>query len=121
MLELLVVGALSVGSVAQAPEPTRPVASSGHAAPYERLFAVAPITAPGVPTPKPETHQPVRGGHHTVFVHPQWDGVERGPCNMPVIVGDASADPGILLPKKHSNQFKIRVIAAAGLPGQVAR
>jgi hypothetical protein len=29
---------------------------------------------------------------------------------MPIIVGNASADPGILIPRQHSNQFKIRVM-----------
>ena len=109
MLKLLVVAALSVGSVPQAPESTRP---AKHSSPYERVFTVDAITVPTVSTPKPEPRKQPSGGHHSVIIHPQWDGIQRGPCNMPIVVGDASADPRILIPHSHSREAKIRVVQA---------
>lgn len=107
MLELLVLGVLSAGSVTQMPDSKQPVHHSGH---YDRLFVVAPVTAPGVPQPKQEPTHSSRDGHEAVPRHHQRHDVERGPCKMPIVVGDASADPGILIKKKHSNELKIRVV-----------
>ena len=82
--------------------------------PYEGLFAgttssaLAPIPVSGVTPVKPQL------GPRPAELSPRpRQATERGPCNMPIIVGDASADPGILIHRKHLPAPRIRVVEAS--------
>ena len=78
-----------------------------------QLFAVPLIVVPGLPVPQ-QADQPTSRGQHIEVIPPKQFNVTTGPCNMPVIVGDASVDPGILIPRTHSEggKHKIRVVEA---------
>ena len=109
MLKLAILSALTLGVFGQEPERS-PQVNRSHGSPYRELFQVAPV-APQVATvvktlSAPAEHQPVhveifKGDHHRI---------QRGPCNMPIIVGDASLDPGILIPRTHAGHFRIRTV-----------
>ena len=108
MLPLLLVSALTAATaLAQDAKATQSV----HASPYKRLFtrpAEVIRKQPDKPKPGEPDHRPrlvevPRQQQHTT---------DRGPCNMPIIVGDASADPGILIPRKHLDSPRIRVVEA---------
>jgi hypothetical protein len=107
VVSLLLVSALTAATaLAQDAKATHSVHVSS---PYKRLFTVAPseVIRKQTTTPKPgdSTHPP-----RPVKVSPrQQHTTDRGPCNMPIIVGDASADPGILIPRKHIDSPRIRV------------
>ena len=112
MLFTLVVATLVIA--AQAPQhspryvvPAQPV--TGHKAPpppdtpFGKLFQVPPIEkAPERSTPRKPTPGTVK----------QHGGVERGPCNMPIITANADVDPKILVPiPEHAKKSaKIRAI-----------
>ena len=110
MLPLLLVSALTAATaLAQDATATRGVHVSS---PYKRLFTVGPAE---VIRKQPTKPQPAEPGHRPrpVKVSPQQQHTtDRGPCNMPIIVGDASADPGILIPRKHIESPRIRVVEA---------
>jgi hypothetical protein len=94
MLSLLIAGVLGV-AVAQEPNTGKPLTSSRHTpTPFQRLFAVGPITVPGALPTDPRLAEPRRSGTHTEVFKPQRDIIERGPCNMPIVIGDASIDRG---------------------------
>lgn len=111
MLFTLVVATLLI--TAQAPQhlpkyvvPAQPV--TGHKAPpavdtpYKNLFEVAPVQkAPESATPKL-----VLGAVKEV------GGLQRGPCNMPIIAANADVDPKIIVPiPEHAKKSaKIRAI-----------
>ena len=76
-----------------------------------QLFAVPAITVPGLPTTTPKSAQPAPRHRHTDVFGPKQPNVTTGPCNMPIIVGDASADPGILIPRQtHHGKSKVRIV-----------
>ena len=110
MVSLLLVSALTAATALA--QDTRATKSVHVSSPYQRLFTVAPPEVIRKQTPTPKTgdssHPPRR-----VKVSPrQQHTTDRGPCNMPIIVGDASADPGILIPRKHIDSPRIRVVDA---------
>ena len=76
-----------------------------------QLFAVPLIVVPGLPVPQ-KADEPTPRGRHIEVIPPKQFNVTTGPCNMPVIVGDASVDPGILIPRTHSDggKHKIRIV-----------
>ena len=79
---------------------------------YRQLFAVPPIVVPGLPVTQ-KADEPTPRGRHIEVIPPKQFTMTTGPCNMPVMVGDASVDPGILIPSPHSaaGKHKIRVVA----------
>jgi hypothetical protein len=107
MLKLLFVGALGIGTFAPSPQPSRHV----HGGPYAQLFRVKPIDIvlieDGKVLPKGARPSPKSPAHGVLEFparqHAPKHTVERGACNMPIIVADASVDPGILIfpPKTH--------------------
>lgn len=108
---LLVLGALTAGAgAAQEPARTGQVPRS-HGGPYQQLFAVPPVTPEGAtfvkPFMAPDTHRPVP---FEIFPSAH-RALKPGPCNMPIIVGDAGVDPGILIPRTHAEASRIRIVA----------
>ena len=109
MVSLLLVSALTAATALAQDARATP---SVHASPYKRLFTVAP---PEVIRKQTTTPTPGGSSHRTrpIKVSPQQQHTtDRGPCNMPIIVGNASADPGILIPRKHIDSPRIRVVDA---------
>ncbi len=112
MLPLLIVSALTAATaLAQDATAARAAQSHSHSA-YERLFTVAPIPVTGAKQKKPQPGEWNRRPRHVEVFSQHKHTMERGPCNMPIIVGDASADPGILIPRKHTETPRIRVAQA---------
>jgi hypothetical protein len=71
--------------------------------PYATLFRVPVQTAEA---PRFQAVQPIPATVEKT--------VERGPCNMPVIVGNANVDPKMIVPvERGSIDHKIRVIEPA--------
>ena len=114
MLKLLLVAGLGIGA-ATPPQPSRHV----HSGPYDQLFTVKPIDVVvvqgGKVLPKGATPSPTSPAIGVLEFPARQHGrkrtVERGPCNMPIIVGDATVDPGILVfPPKTHGKAAIRAI-----------
>lgn len=110
MLSLLLVSALTAATpLAQDTTATRKLHVSS---PYKRLFTVGPSEVIRKQPAKPQPGEPDQRPRPVKVSPQQQHTTDRGPCNMPIIVGDASADPGILIARKHIESPRIRVVEA---------
>jgi len=112
MLKLVIISVLALGGQ-DGPKPDGKVETARprqHGA-SRQLFAVPAIVVPGIPVTQ-KADEPVPRGRHIEIIPPKQFNVTTGPCNMPVMVGDASVDPGILIPRPHSDagKHKIRIV-----------
>ena len=109
MLPLVIVSALTAATaLAQEAKPTAGIQSTSA---YERLFTVPAITVTGAKhAPQQELGKSSHIGRHVEVVPKLQHMTERGPCNMPIIVGDASGDPGMVIPHGKHGKPAIRVV-----------
>ena len=115
MLKLLIVGVLAVagapGQDGQTPDSREDRARQQRHGGYAELFAIPPIIVPGLPVVTLKVQPAMPQLRHTEVFTPHSSFVTTGPCNMPIVVGDASVDPGILILAPQHGKHKIRTVA----------
>ena len=117
MFKLLIVGVLTLAGAAgqdgQTPNSREDRARQQRHGGYAELFAIPPMIVPGLPVVTPKIQPATPQLRHTEVFTPDRYAV-TGPCNMPIVVGDASVDPGILIPAPDHGKHKIRTVVPKG-------
>jgi hypothetical protein len=115
MLKLLIVGVLALagapGQHDQRPDSREDKARKQRHGGYAELFAIPPIIVPGLEVVTLKIQPATPQLRHTEVFTPNRYAATTGPCNMPIVVGDATVDPGILIPTPHHGKHKIRTVA----------
>jgi hypothetical protein len=99
MTHELLTGLIAMALLAQLQSPPKP--QDALAGPYRQLFSVQPVL--------PAEQVTVRPSPRVVETTSR---LERGPCNMPIIVAKPAVDPKMIVPvaKNNNTDPKIRVI-----------
>ena len=118
MYKLLIVGALALagapGQDGQTPDSREDRARQQRHGGYAELFAIPPIIVPGLEVVTLKVQPAIPQLRHTQVFTPNPYAVTTGPCNMPIVVGDANVDPGILIPTPNHGKHKIRTVSPNG-------